>query len=277
MSQVRRLAMHMGLVVALCAMLYPVAWMISSSFKPEAMIFSSPGLIPEIVTLENYRNGWFSQRDATFGLFLANSFIVCGFAIIGNLFGASLAGYAFARLKFPLKRLWFAIMLGSIMLPIHAQLVPQYLLFLKLGWVNTYLPLIVPKFLATDAFFVFLMVQFMRTLPAELEQAAEIDGATFWQRYWRIVLPLSLPALVTTAVFTFIFTYNDFLSQLIYLQELKHKTVPLGLALFLDAGGGSSSFGGLMSMSVLSIGPVLGFFLASQRFLTRGIATQGLK
>jgi multiple sugar transport system permease protein len=272
-----RFAMHAGLIIALCIMLYPVVWLVSSSFKPENLIFSSPGLIPTEVTFENYSKGWYAQRGATFGLFLFNSFLVCFLAILGNLFGASLAGYAFARLNFRLKPLWFAIMLGSIMLPIHAQLVPQYVLFLNLGWVNTVLPLVVPKFLATDAFFVFLMVQFMRTLPRELEQAAEIDGATFWQKYWRIILPLSLPALVTTAVFTFIFVYNDFLSQLIYLQELTQKTVPLGLSLFLDAGGGASSFGGLMSMSVLSIGPVLGFFIASQRFLTRGIATQGLK
>jgi multiple sugar transport system permease protein len=143
--------------------------------------------------------------------------------------------------------------------------------------VNSILPLVVPKFLATDAFYVFLMVQFMRALPAELEQAAVIDGASYWQRYRRIILPLSLPALVTTAVFTFIHTYNDFLSQLIYLTDVKSLTVPLALRMFLDPSGGTSSFGGLFAMVVVSIGPVLGFFLASQRLLTRGIATQGFK
>ena len=155
-------------------------------------------------------------------MFFINSFIICALAIIGNLISCSMAAYAFARLNFRLKWLWFSLMLGSIMLPIHAQLIPQYIFFLKIGWVNTILPLVVPKFLATDAFFVFLMVQFMRSLPPELEQAATIDGASYWQRYWRIILPLSMPALVTTAVFTFIYTYNDFFSQLIYLTDTGH-------------------------------------------------------
>jgi multiple sugar transport system permease protein len=168
-------------------------------------------------------------------------------------------------------------MLGTIMLPIHAQLIPQYIFFLKIGWVNTILPLVVPKFLATDAFFIFLMVQFMRSLPPELEEAAVIDGASHWLRYWKIIIPLSLPALVTTAVFTFIYTYNDFLGPLIYLTDTKAMTVPLALRLFLDPSGGTSSFGSMFAMVVVSIGPVLGFFLASQRLLTRGIAMQGFK
>lgn len=274
---VKRLGLHVLLLGILCIMLYPVIWMTVSSFRPEDEIFGNIGLIPENFTLENYVNGWTLFGDVTFGTFFINSFIITGLAIIGNLLSASLAAYAFARLEFPLKRLWFALMLGSIMLPIHAQLIPQYIFFLQIGWVNTILPLVVPKFLATDAFFVFLMVQFMRSLPPELEEAAMIDGASHWQRFWRIIIPLSLPALVTTAVFTFIFTYNDFFSQLLYLSETQKLTIPVGLRLFLDASGGDSSFGGLFAMVLLSIGPVLGFFLASQRLLVRGVATQGFK
>jgi multiple sugar transport system permease protein len=197
--------------------------------------------------------------------------------VAGNLIACSMAAYAFARLNFKLKWLWFAAMLGTIMLPIHVQLIPQYIFFFSIGWVNTILPLVVPKFLAHDAFFIFLMVQFMRSLPPELEQAAIVDGASYWQRYWRIILPLSMPALVTTAVFTFINTYNDFFSQLIYLTDADRMTVPVALRLFLDPSGGTSSFGGLFAMVLVSIGPVLGFFLASQRLLVRGIATTGFK
>ena len=210
-------------------------------------------------------------------MFFINSFVICALAVVGNLIACSMAAYAFARLNFKLKWLWFALMLGTIMLPIHVQLIPQYIFFLQIGWMNTILPLVVPKFLAHDAFFIFLMVQFMRSLPPELEQAAIVDGASYWQRYWRIILPLSMPALVTTAVFTFINTYNDFFSQLIYLTDIDRMTVPVALRLFLDPSGGTSSFGGLFAMVLVSIGPVLGFFIASQRLLVRGIATTGFK
>jgi multiple sugar transport system permease protein len=276
-KQMRGLLLHALLIVGLIVMLYPVIWMVISSLRPEDEIFGGLGLIPKTWTLENYRKGWELSGNPTFALFFFNSFVISALAIVGNLLSCSMAGYAFARLNFRFKWFWFALMLGTIMLPIHAQLIPQYIFFLKIGWVNSILPLVVPKFLATDAFYVFLMVQFMRALPAELEQAAVIDGASYWQRYRRIILPLSLPALVTTAVFTFIHTYNDFLSQLIYLTDVKSLTVPLALRMFLDPSGGTSSFGGLFAMVVVSIGPVLGFFLASQRLLTRGIATQGFK
>ncbi|MEO9229630.1 MAG: carbohydrate ABC transporter permease [Devosia sp.] len=273
----KRLGLHALLIILLLFMLYPVIWMALSSFRPEDEIFANLGLIPTHWTLQNYITGWTLFGNKTFGDFFINSFVLCALAICGNLISCSLAGYAFARLNFRLKWLWFALMLGTLMLPIHAQLIPQYIFFLNIGWVNTILPLVVPKFLATDAFFVFLMVQFMRSLPPELEQAAMVDGASYWQRYWRIILPLSMPALVTTAIFTFIYTYNDFFSQLIYLSDVNKMTVPVALRLFLDPSGGTSSFGGLFAMVIVSIGPVLGFFLASQRMLVRGIATTGLK
>ncbi|MSU89347.1 ABC transporter permease subunit [Rhodobacteraceae bacterium 2CG4] len=276
-ARAKKLGLHLILLGLLFVMLYPVIWMVFSSLRPENEIFADLGLIPDTWTLQNYITGWNLFGDKTFGVFFVNSFIICALAIIGNLVACSMAAYAFARLNFRFKWFWFALMLGTIMLPIHAQLIPQYVFFLKIGWVNTILPLVVPKFLATDAFFIFLMVQFMRSLPRELEEAATIDGATYWQRYWRIILPLTMPALATTAVFTFINTYNDFFGQLIYLTEIDKMTVPVALRLFLDPSGGTSSYGGMFAMVLVSIGPVLGFFLASQRLLVRGIATTGFK
>ena len=273
----RHLLLHLVLLALLFVMIYPVIWMVLSSFRPELEIFGDMGIIPTTWTFENYVNGWNLFGKKTFGDFFINSFVICILAVVGNLIACSMAAYAFARLNFRLKWFWFAIMLGTIMLPIHVQLIPQYVFFFSVGWVNTILPLVVPKFLAHDAFFIFLMVQFMRSLPPELEQAAIVDGASYWQRYWRIILPLSMPALVTTAVFTFINTYNDFFSQLIYLTDIDRMTVPVALRLFLDPSGGTSSFGGLFAMVLVSIGPVLGFFLASQRLLVRGIATTGFK
>jgi multiple sugar transport system permease protein len=276
-KRLRHLGLHLILITLLGIMLYPVIWMIFSALRPEAEIFGDMGFIPTNWTLDNFVRGWQLYGDLTFTQFYINSFIICALAIIGNLLACSMAAYAFARLDFAFKWPLFAIMLVTMMLPIHVQLIPQYIFFLNIGWVNTILPLVVPKFLATDAFFIFLMVQFMRSLPAELEQAAVVDGASYWQRYWRIILPLTMPALATTAVFTFINTYNDFFSQLIYLTDTDRMTVPVALRLFLDPSGGQSSFGGLFAMVLVSIGPVLGFFLASQRLLTKGIATQGFK
>ncbi len=275
--RLRHFLLHLLLIGLLFIMLYPVIWMVLSSFRPELEIFGAKSFIPTTWTLDNYITGWNLFGGKSFGQFFVNSFVICALAVCGNLIACSMAAYAFARLNFNLKWLWFAAMLGTIMLPIHVQLIPQYIFFNSIDWVNTILPLVVPKFLAHDAFFIFLMVQFMRSLPPELEQAAIVDGASYWQRYWRIIMPLSMPALVTTAVFTFINTYNDFFSQLIYLTDLDRMTVPVALRLFLDPSGGTSSFGGLFAIVLVSIGPVLGFFLASHRLLVRGIATTGFK
>jgi multiple sugar transport system permease protein len=269
--------LHILLIGLAFVMLYPVLWMIASSLRPDNEMFATSALIPSHPTMENYIKGWEFMGRRSFGSFFVNSFAICGLAVAGNLVSCSMAAYAFARLRFRGRGLWFALMLGSIMLPVHAQLIPQYILFLKIGWLNTILPLVVPKFLAVDAFFIFLMVQFMRTLPVELEQAAQLDGAGFWQRYFYVILPLSLPALVTTAVFTFIFVYNDYLSQLIYLTSDTKMTLPLALRLFIDTGGGTSSYGGMFAMSVLSLVPVLTLFLLAQRHIVHGFATSGIK
>jgi multiple sugar transport system permease protein len=277
MSPVRAFFAHLALIGLGLIMLYPVIWMVLSSLRPQEEIFADLGILPTHWTLDNYIAGWNFFGNVSFATFYINSFVICLLSVVGNVTAACLSGYAFARLNFRWKSFWFALMLGSIMLPIHAQLIPQYIAFVRLGWVNTILPLVVPKFLATDAFFIFLMVQFMRSLPRELEQAATVDGASYWTRFTRIILPLCLPAIVTTSIFTFINSYNDFLGQLIYLSGLDKTTVPQALRMFVDASGGESSFGGMFAMATLAIGPVLGFFMVSQRYLVKGVATQGFK
>lgn len=266
---------HTGLVLAGFTMLYPLLWMVASSLKPNALIFREPGLIPSTVTLENYTLGWEALLHP-FSHYLANSAVIVAGAVLGNLVSCSLAAYAFARLNFRFRGLWFAIMLMSIMLPIHVIIVPQYVLFSELGWINTFLPLIVPKLLATDAFFVFLMVQFFRGIPRELDEAARIDGAGHPRIFFRIMLPLSLPALATTAIFTFIWTWNDFFSQLIFLIDPAMHTVPIALRSFLDSTG-QSSWGSMFAMSIVSLLPLFLIFLLGQKYLVKGIATTGLK
>ena len=209
-------------------MSYPLLWLIASAFKPEDQIFNNLNLLPTEWVFDNFSKGWTALR-VSFTQFYANSFLVAGFAVVGNLLACSLTAFAFARLEFRFKRLWFALMMGTLMLPYHVTLVPQYILFLKLGWVNTFLPLIVPRFLAVDAFFVFLMVQFFRGIPREIDEAAIMDGCGPWRIYWRIMLPLSTPVLATAAIFSFIFTWDDFLGPLIYLSDMRDYTVPLAL------------------------------------------------
>ena len=193
-------------------MLYPLLWMISSSFKPENQIFSTGSLIPQDFTLDAYRRGW-NGLSVSFGWMFLNSAVVSVLAVVGNLISCSMAAYAFTRLQFKGRKFWFALMLGTMMLPQHAVLIPQYLMFLNFGWVNTILPLVVPKFLAIDAFFIFLMVQFFRGIPRELDEAALMDGAGPLRIFFRIILPLSTPVLATAAVFSFIWTWDDFFAS----------------------------------------------------------------
>ncbi|WP_255429755.1 carbohydrate ABC transporter permease [Streptomonospora sp. PA3] len=256
-------------------MIYPLLWMVASSVKPNALIFRDPSLIPTQLDLGNYTEGW-NALGHPFTHYLMNSLVIVAGAVLGNLVSCSMAAYAFARLNFRGRKLWFAIMLMSIMLPIHVVIVPQYILFSSLDWINTYLPLVVPKLLATDAFFIFLMVQFFRGIPRDLTEAAHIDGAGHGRIFLQIMLPLSTPALATTAIFTFIWTWNDFFSQLIFLTDPEMYTVPVALRTFVDSTS-DSSWGSLMAMSVVSLVPIFLLFLFGQRYLVRGIATTGLK
>ena len=266
---------HILLIAASFVMIYPLLWMLISSFRPTDEIFRDTSLIPSNLTLENYTYGW-TALGQPFSAYLINSAIVVVGCILGNVVSCSLAAYAFARLKFTGRTVMFAIMLLTIMIPYHVVLVPQYILFQQFGWVNTFLPLIVPKMLATDSFFVFLMVQFIRGLPKELDEAARIDGCGHFNTFFRIILPLMIPAVATTTIFTFIWMWNDFLSSLIYLIDPKMYTVPLALRAFLDSSG-SSNWGAMFAMSIVSLIPVFLAFLFGQRFLLRGIATTGIK
>ncbi|ONK11710.1 Trehalose transport system permease protein SugB [Streptomyces sp. MP131-18] len=270
----RRFALHAALAAGAFITIYPLLWMTGSSLKPENRIFSETSPVPGSPTTEHYREGW--QAGGDFGTYFLNSLTISVLAVIGNVLACSMAAYAFARLDFRFRKLWFALMLATIMLPYHAVLIPQYFLFHELGWINSILPLVVPKFLATDAFFIFLMVQFIRSLPPELDQAAAVDGCNPLQIYLRVVFPLLRPALVTTAAFTFIWTYEDFFSQLIYLNDSSQYTVPLGLRMFLNSMG-DSSYGQLFAMSVLTVVPVFVLFVIFQKHLVEGISTGSVK
>jgi multiple sugar transport system permease protein len=274
-DRLRSVIKHILLIAASVIMIYPLLWLVVSSFRPTEVIFRTPGLWLNDLYVQNYTQGWYAL-NYPFGQYIINSAIVVIGAIAGNLFACTLAAYAFARLKFRFKTVFFAIMLMTIMLPFHVVVVPQYIIFNALGWVNTFVPLILPKFLATDAFFVFLMVQFIRGIPRELDEAATIDGCGHWKIFSRVMLPLMGPAIATTAIFTFIWTWSDFFTPLIYLTDPIAYTVPVALRSFLDATAGSN-WGAMFAMSVVTLIPLFLVFLFGQRFLVKGIATTGGK
>ena len=267
---------HVFIITFALLMLYPLLWMISASFKDTLEIFQGTHFLPETFKMDNYSQGWQGLSGVTFGRFFMNSFLIVIVAMIGNLSSCLLAANAFAKIKFPLKGFWFALMMGTLMLPMHVKLIPQYIMYNKLGWINTYLPLMVPKFLATEGFFVFLMTQYMRGLPKEIDEAAICDGCGQWQRFIRITVPLSVPAIVTTTIFTLIWTWNDFFSQMLYITGIEKFTVALALRQFVDATG-NSSWGALFAMSTLSLLPLFLMFVFFQNYLVEGITAGSIK
>jgi len=267
---------HAVILLLLVVLLYPVAWMLGSSFKPTSEIISSLSFLPRHFTPGNYRQGWAGTAGTGFSVYFLNSTLIAVGAVIGNVVSCSITAYAMARLDFRGRGLVTAIAIGTLLLPKEVLLIPQYLIFHKLGWVDTDLPLVVPKFLAVGAFFVFLNLQFMRGLPRELDEAAALDGCGPFRTFWHILLPLTKPALATTAIFTFIWTWNDYFSQLIYLNSPARYTLPVGLRMFLDATSGSD-LGPMFAMATVTLAPLFVLFVFFQRHLVQGIATTGFK
>jgi multiple sugar transport system permease protein len=264
------------IIVLGVGMLYPVVWLIAASFKESNAIFSDPSLIPKAFTLKNYIQGWKGIGIVGFGTFFVNSFFLGTLCVIANVVSCSLTAYAFARLRFAGRNIWFAVMMVTLMLPSHVTTIPRYIIFRSFGWIDTYLPLVIPKLFATDAFFIFLLVQFMRSLPRELDESALIDGCGKFGIYMRIILPLAMPALITTVLFTFLWTWDDFFNQLLYLNSPSKYTVPMGLRLFIDSSG-MSSWGSMFAMSVLSLLPCFILFFSLQKYFVEGITTTGIK
>lgn len=271
----RSITKHVLLILAAGIMIYPLLWMVASSFRPNDLIFREAGLVISQVDWDNYPSGW-NALSEPFSKYILNSVILVAGCIIGNLVSCSMAAYAFARLEFKFKKIMFVLMLMTIMLPIHVIIVPQYIMFSQIGWVNTFWPIIVPKLLATDGFFIFLMIQFIRGIPKDMDEAARIDGAGHARIFLQVILPLMVPALATTAIFTFIWTWSDFFTSLIYLTNPSNYTVQVALNAFIDSTG-ESNWGALFAMSIVTLVPVFLAFLFGQKYLVKGIATTGIK
>jgi multiple sugar transport system permease protein len=270
---------HLILIALGSTMLYPFLWLIASSLKPNTEIFSTTSLIPSEIVWENYAKGWNAMPRLSFSVFIGNSLFISAMSVIGSIFCATLVGFGFARVNFRFRSVLFALMLATLMMPYQAVLVPQYIVFKNLGWVNTYLPLTVPPFFGSGVggvFFIFLMVQFMRGVPRELDEAAQLDGCSTFGIYWRIIMPLCAAPVATVAIFAFLWSWDDFIHPVIYLADPNKFVVAQGLRLFMD-NTAAVSWGGLFAMSVISVVPNLVIFLLAQKHFVGGIATSGLK
>ena len=259
-------------------MLYPLMWMFFSSLKETTTIFTTAGqLIPTHITFDNYANGWKGFAGITFGVFLKNSLFIAIIATFGTLMSSAFVAYSFSRCKkFKLRGILFAAMLASMMLPGQILMVPQYLWYKKLGWVGSYLPLIVPFFFAVQGYFVYLMMNFIEGIPTDLDEAAKIDGCSYYSIFFRIIFPLMRPALVTGGIFSFMWRWDDFMSALLYVNKAAQYPVSLALKLFADPGS-TSDYGAMFAMAVVSLIPILIIFFIFQKQLVEGIATSGLK
>ena len=268
---------HVIIFLVGLVMIYPLIWMIMSSFKESNTIFTTAGsLIPERFTFENYINGWKGFAKITFATFYGNSILIAALATFGTIISSAIVAYGFARFKFRGKGILFSAMLLSMMLPAQVLMIPQYLWYQKLGWVGSYLPLIVPYFFATQGFFVYLISNFISGIPVELDEAAKIDGCSYWGIFVRIIVPLIKPAVVTGCIFSFMWRWDDFLAALLYLSDPLKYPVSYALKMFSDPTAGSD-WGAMFAMATLSLIPIFVIFLTMQKYLVEGIASTGIK
>lgn len=257
-------------------MLYPILWMVAASFKESSEIWTNVGsLLPETLHFENYTNGWKGIGGITFTTYYKNSFIYAGFGTVFQVAASAVVAYGFARVDFAGKKIWFTLMLATLMLPDQVRMIPQYIVFDRLGWINTFYPLLLPR-LGGAPFFIFMIVQFIRGIPNELDEAALIDGCSKGGVFFRIILPQLKPAIITATIFSFYWTWDDFMTPFIYMTRPELHTVSVALRSFSDPAS-ATDWGAIFAMSSLSLLPVFIIFIFFQRYLVEGIATTGLK
>lgn len=269
-----RVVVYLILLAATLICIFPFLWMVSTAFKTMAEVYRiPPTFIPHKPTLENFSKGW---AYADFTTFTKNTVFVALTATVGTVISSSLVGYGFARFRSRLSGLLETVLLGTMILPVQITLIPQYLLFNKLGWIDTYWPLIVPSWLGGGAFNIFLFIQFFKTLPKELDEAATIDGASSFQVYTQIMLPAVRPVLLAVTVMSLVYHWRDFFLPLVYLNSMNKYTISIGLQFFQSAYG-NVRIGMMMAVSLLALLPVLVIFAFAQRYFIQGIKLSGLK
>jgi multiple sugar transport system permease protein len=252
----------------------PFAWLVSTSFKQPTQIYEiPPRWIPQPITFSNFIDGW---NILPFGLYFSNTILITVLGTLGTVLSCSLVAYGFAKFRSRLSNMMFILVISTMMLPGQVTMIPTYIMFSKLRWVDTFLPLIVPQWFAVGAFYIFLLRQFFKTIPSELDDAARIDGCSSFRYFWQVIAPLSRPAMFTVAVFSIINNWNDFLPQLIYLNSDANYTVSIGLS-FFSSKYGTQQMNLLMAVSLVTMLPLMLVFFFAQRYFVQGISTTGIK
>ncbi len=275
-EKINAIIRYVLLIIVGIFMLYPLLWLVGASFKTNTEIYTEMGFIPHRLDFGSYIKGWKTSTEYTFATYFWNSGKIIIPKIICTVVSAVLVAYGFARFNFKGKKLLFGVLVVSMMLPQIVLRVPQYLMFKWIDWIDTYLPLVVPSAFAYDAFFVFLLVQFLRGIPQDMEEAAIIDGCGALQLLWHIVVPMLKPAIISCVVFQFIWTMNDFMGPLIYLASV--EKYPVSLALRMSIGANEEvEWAAVIAISVVALLPSLIVFFCAQKHFVQGVSTSGLK
>ncbi|WP_320129764.1 carbohydrate ABC transporter permease [uncultured Sphaerochaeta sp.] len=273
---VARIISYIFLIILAYIMIYPLLWMLGAAFKTNEEIFGTLGLLPKHPVFGGFAAGWKGTGQYGFSKFMSNTFLLVIPTVLFTVISSTLVGYGFARFDFPLKKILFIVMLSTMMLPATVIIIPRYIFFKKLGWLDSYLPFIIPALLGCFPFFNYMMVQFFRGLPLELDESAKLDGCNSFSILIRILLPLCKSAIFSVVVFQFVWTWNDFMNALIYISSVAKYPIALGLRMTMDI---STEFdwNQIMAMSLVSILPPVILFFAAQRYFVEGIATTGIK
>lgn len=257
-------------------MVYPLIWMVGASFKTNSEIFSSVGFIPAAPTLSGYKKGFAGYEGMTLLHFMGNTYKFVLPKVVVTVISATITAYGFARFEFTGKKFSFAVLLSTLFLPQVVLNVPQYILFNQLGWLDSYLPLVMPSVLAGDTYFVYMLIQFLRGIPKELEDAAKIDGCNVVQSLWYVIVPMLKPSIVSCALFQFMWSSNDFMGPLIYINTVAKYSVSIFLRMSMDMDTGFE-WNRVLAMSLLAIIPSLVVFFLAQSSFVDGIAAGGIK
>lgn len=278
LKHLRYIIRYIFMIALGIVMLFPLIIMFFSSFKSNTEIFGTIKILPEKFLLDGYIDGWngMGSGSTVFGKYLLNTIILVVPLVLGTVLSSLVIAYGFSRFNFPLKRILFALMMSFLMLPAAVMIVPRYLVFAELGWIDSYLPFWIPSFFGTSSFFVYMFIQFFRGIPYDLDEAAYIDGCSSWGVLVRVLVPLCGPAIISASIFQFIWGWNDFFNQNIYISSPINYTVSLALKMAMDASTGIN-WPTVLAMSVISLIPSTIVFLSLQRYFVEGIATSGLK
>ena len=264
------------LLVLGALMIYPLLWLIGSAFKVNEDIFAGVSIFPAHVTLSGFVNGWKGTGQYTYTNFFLNTFYMVIPTVVGTVVSSFLVAYGFARFNFRFKKFLFMLMLATLMLPNELIIIPRYIMYNNFGWLNSYLPIIVPAMFATYPFFIFMIIQFLRGIPKELDESAVIDGCNSFVILTRILLPLSKPVIFSAMIFQFVWRWNDFFNPLIFIDSVSKYPLSLALRMAIDVTD-MINWNNIMAMSVLSLLPPMLLYFFSQKYFVEGIATTGMK